>query len=131
MTTCRLLVHETFQNRYIEFQQQHPEAGKSLISQLQQIRENPGNGQRIKGTEIIPNLRGMLYKAWVGGRRKFRLFYYHHSGRQVVMPVYLSSELRGSFDYKDVRPVVDAAALIVEDFEAKRMERFIEPTFMR
>jgi hypothetical protein len=110
---------------------EHPEAGKSLISQLQQARDDPGTGDRIKGIEIIPKLRGMLYKARVGGRRKFRLFYYHHAGRAVVMPVYLSHELRGSFDYSDVTPLVDAAVVIVADFEAKHWERFIEPTFAR
>ncbi len=123
--TCTLLLHESLVSRCAELMA--GSSGGSLVSQLKQIRSNPSDGERIQGTEIVPRLKGKLYKRYIGGKNKFRMFYYYHAPQSLVLPFYITDELRSKLDYRDLRKIVEAAIFIVVDFETNGLEHFLQP----
>ena len=101
----------------------------SLTSKLQQIKGSPGNGPWLQGTEITSELKGRLYKVYIGGGGKFRLFYYFDPTVRVVLVFHFTTETRGNINYEDITPIVEDALAVVADFIENGSDNFFTPTF--
>jgi hypothetical protein len=125
LSGCRFLVHDTFIERYICFQAEHPDAASSLQTQLKKSKEAPTSGSPLRRISV-PSLQGKLYKLWVGGGSGFRYVYYYHPGKSVVLPIFLSNEPRADFDW-DTAPFQHIGERIVSDLLCGNFDKFTEP----
>jgi hypothetical protein len=102
--------------------------GKPLGTALEKIAADPhGAGRVLQGLKV-PSRVGQVRRVWVKGRTGYRLIYYvpqvaEDVGFQPVIPLFLSEETRGSFDWDNIDPN-EVGHDIVADFCAKRYERF-------
>lgn len=86
-----------------------------------------GAGEALRGI-AEGELQGTIYRLRVGGRRGYRLFYWLprlRRGSELVLaiPIYLSEELRGDFDYDDID--VNAVGMdVVEDYRDGKFGQF-------
>jgi len=100
-------------------------AADTAVEKLLSAPHSAGSPLRGIGSR---DLQGRIRKLHVGGRRGHRLFYWvphpvAGSKVSIVIPLYLSEELRANIDYDDID--VDAiGADIVDDFRAGRFDRF-------
>ncbi len=73
----------------------------------------------------IKKLQGRIYRLHVKGRKGFRFIYLVDHSRQIVMGVFVSTEVKAKFDYEKV-PWEEYAAEIYEDLVNGNMEKFRE-----
>ena len=74
----------------------------------------------------IKKLQGRIYRLHVRGRRGFRFIYLVDHRQQIVMGIFVSSELKAKFDYEKV-PWEEYAAEIYKDLIEGNTEKFTEP----
>ncbi len=98
----RFLVHKSFLKQAEAFIDLHFDELKSFQSKCRQACVDPANAGEILRGIGLPQLKGKIYKCWVGGRKKFRLVYLFHSGRKIVLPVLITLDLRSSIDWNDL-----------------------------
>jgi hypothetical protein len=70
-------------------------------------------------------LQGKLRRLHVGGRRGQRYIYLVHAGLRVVLAVYVSRELKASFEY-DLAEIEAIAGEIMADWLADKKEEFYQ-----
>ena len=124
MSGCHFLVHETFWQQYLNFQVEHPEAADSLQTQLRKSKDNPASGSPLRRISVKA-LQGKLFKLWVAGPSGFRYVYYYHSGKLVVLPIFLSNEPRADFDW-DSAPFQEIGEQIISNLLCD-LSKFTEP----
>ncbi len=73
----------------------------------------------------IKKLQGCIYRLHVRGRKGFRFIYLVDHRKQIVMGIFVSSEVKAKFDYEKV-PWEEYAAEIYEDLVKGNMEKFTE-----
>lgn len=111
----RFLVHRTFLEQSLAFADSNSEYLDSFRTQCKKACLDPANaGELLRGV-AIPQLKGKVYKCWVGGRRRFRLVYIFHSGYEVVLPILITLELRSRIDW-DKLPWQEYSERIYSDF---------------
>jgi len=76
----------------------------------------------------IKKLQGRIYRLHVRGRRGFRFIYLVDHKQQIVMGIFVSSEVKAKFDYEKV-PWDEYAAEIYGDLVSGNMEEFMEFKF--
>jgi len=79
-------------------------------------------GELLRGV-AVSELKGKIYKCWVGGPRKFRLVHIFHSSYKVVLPVMITLELRSRIDW-DKLPWQETADRIYSDFVNGNLNAF-------
>lgn len=119
----RFLAHTTFREQVEAFLDKHSDHWNALQSKCRQACVDPTNaGETLHGI-VHPQLIGKIYKAWVGGRRKFRLVYLFHSGRKVVLPVLITLDLRSNINWNDL-PWQEYAEAIYADLTSNNTKAF-------
>lgn len=119
-------MHETFQGAYLALQGEDAKLGSSLITQLNKSKADPTSGSPLDDISH-PALAGKLRKLHVGGRKGLRYVYLFHAGSSVVLPIFLSSELKPKFNWEKSLPSIEEAAQqILADFQAKKWAAFQE-----
>lgn len=122
----RFLVHETFLEQALEFAERNrhsPNYVNSFRTQCKKACLDPTNaGELLRGV-ALPQLKGKIYKSWVGGRRRFRLVYIFHSSYKVVLPVLITLELRSRINW-DRLPWQELAEKIYSDFTKGNSKNF-------
>lgn len=73
----------------------------------------------------IKKLQGRIYRLHIRGRRGFRFIYLVDQSKQIVMGIFVSTEIKAKFDYEKV-PWDEYAAEIYEDLVNGNMENFTE-----
>jgi hypothetical protein len=76
----------------------------------------------------IRKLQGCIYRLHVKGRRGFRFIYLVEHNQQLVMGVFVSSEVKANFDYNSV-PWLEYATEIYEDLVNQKYKNFKEFKF--
>lgn len=122
MKACRILFHECFDNQYIQLVSTNEKVSDAVRTQLIKSRDNPAAGRTLHDI-VNPTLRGKLHRLHVGGPGGFRYVYFHHAKQAIVLPIYLSLEIRSRFSWADF-PFLADAEIIVGDFLAGRLDRF-------
>jgi len=117
------LVHDTFLKQCLEFSDRNPDYLDAFRTQCKKVCLHPVNaGELLRGV-AMPELKGKIYKCWVGGRRKFRLVYVLHSGYKVVLPVLITIKLRSRIDW-DKLPWQQYSERIYSDFIKGNLSAF-------
>jgi hypothetical protein len=124
LTSYRFLAHENFVAQWLEFIEQKPEASDAALHHFVQCKEHPDSGRQMHN---IPNpaLTGRLFRHWVQGPGGFRFAHFFDSTTGVVLPVFITSDIRSNFDW-DKAPWAEIAGAIVSDWLGKRSEAFTE-----
>lgn len=111
----KFLVHQTFLEQSLAFVDRNSAYCDAFRTQCKKACVDPVNaGELLRGI-AIPELKGKVYKCWVGGPRKFRFVYILHSGHRVVLPVLITLELRSRIDW-DKLPWQEYSERIYSDF---------------
>lgn len=76
----------------------------------------------------VKKLQGCIYRLHVKGRRGFRFIYLIYHPQQLVMGVFVSSEIKAKFDYNSV-PWLEYATEIYKDIVNRKYENFKEFKF--
>ncbi len=71
---------------------------------------------------VPAELQGKIYKMWVGGPSKHRLFYLFFPDRKLIIGVFISPEIRSRFDYEKFPWEIFLEA--ASDFKEERLENF-------
>ena len=109
------LVHKTFLKQSEAFADRNFKHWNAFRTKCRQACLDPTNAGEILHGIVLPQLKGKVYKCWVGGRREFRFVYLFHSGCKVVLPVLITLELRSNIDW-DKLPWQEYADAIYTDF---------------
>lgn len=119
----KVLAHETFMEQFNDFLDKHTQSIQSLMAQIVGAAKDPLNfGKTMAGVQSSL-LRGRIRRYHVSGRSGFRLICLIDTDHQVVMPVFLSSDVRAALKYDDI-PWEDYAAQILDDLISERWEKF-------
>lgn len=121
----RFLVHETFLQQSLEFAERNrhsPNYINAFHTQCKKACVDPTNAGELLHGIAVPELKGKIYKCWVG-RRGFRFVYIFHSGYKVVLPVLITLELRSRIDW-DKLPWLEYSERIYSDFVSGNLDAF-------
>jgi len=119
----RLLVHYTFQQQADAFLERNPSYWNSFVNQCRKACADPFRAGKPLQRVAIETLRGRIYRLWVGGPNKYRFIYIVDPTRQIILPVLLTSEVRGHIDY-DKLPWGEWANKIYEDLVQNKTNAF-------
>lgn len=119
----RFLVHDTFLEQSLEFANVNSAYLGAFRTQCKKACVDPTNAGELLHGVAIPQLKGKIYKCWIGGRRRFRLVYIFHSGYKVVLPVLVTLELRARIDW-DKLPWLEYSEKIHSDFVNGNLNAF-------
>ena len=118
----KFLVHHTFLEQSLAFADRNSAYLTAFRTQCKKACVDPVNaGELLRGV-ATPELKGKIYKCWVG-RRRFRLVYILHSGYKVVLPVLITLELRSRIDW-DRLPWEEYSERIYSDFIKGNLDAF-------
>jgi len=107
------------------FVEKNLDAWPSLLTQIRKARNDPFRAGKAMRDIPIKKLQGRIYRLHVKGRRGFRFIYLVDHRQQIVMGIFVSSEVKAKFDYEKV-PWEEYAAEIYEDLVSGNMEKFTE-----
>ena len=96
-----------------------------MISQIKKAQNDPFKAGKTMHDVPIKKLQGRIYRLHVKGRRGFRFIYLVDRRRQIVMGIFVSTEVKSKFDYEQV-PWEEYAAEIYEDLVNGKIENFNE-----
>lgn len=119
----KFLVHDTFREQCLAFAERNLAYWNAFHTQCKKACLHPAEAGEILHGIAIPELKGKIYKCWVGGPRKFRLVYILHSGYKVVLPVMITLELRTRIDW-DKLPWHEYSERIYSDFIKGNVDAF-------
>ena len=117
-----ILIHASFQLQIDDFLELHSSDWGDVITQFKKLVDNPLHNP-MNG--LPPPLGGRVFHLHVGGRKGFRLIYVADSKRGIVLPVFLSCEIKPRFDY-DAVPWQDYASEIYKDLCDGNTTKFTE-----
>lgn len=119
----KFLSHEIFLQQYNDFLDKHTKSIKSLMAQIVGAVNDPLNfGKPFVGVQNS-KLRGRIRSYHVSGRSHFRLMCLIDSDHEVVMGIFLSSNVKPALDYSKV-PWEEYAEKIYDDLINARWEKF-------
>lgn len=113
-----LLLHDIFKNQCYDFVGSFPESqqlkiNKQITTSLLQIKSNPSSYKPL--IEVRDKrLQGIIRRIYVGGNQRYRLMYLYFPNKSIIIPIFISEELRKNFDY-DQAPWEEYADRIYND----------------
>ena len=116
-------MHDAFLEQALAFADQNKDHWNAFHTQCKKACIDPANAGEILHGIGIPELKGKIYKCWVGGRRGFRFIYIFHSGYKVVLPVMITLEARSRINW-DKLPWQEVSERIYSDFVNGNLKAF-------
>lgn len=111
----RFLVHHIFQEQAETFLERNRSYWGSFINQCRKACADPFNAGKALERVAMPELRGRIFRLWVGGRNRYRFIYIVDRPREAVLPVFISLEVRGRLNYDKI-PWQEYANQIYNDY---------------
>lgn len=100
----------------------YPEQKASLFANLERARSEPFSGKAMHS--LPKKLRQKVFRLRIGGRTGFRLIYYVHKKKSLILGIYLTVEPRAKFSYEK-SDWMDALESVSSDFENNEMGNFL------
>jgi len=119
----KFLVHRTFQEQIDSFLEMNASVWGSFIDQCRKACADPFNTGKPLARVGHPALRGRIKRLWVGGPGRHRFIFIVEKSKQIILPVYLSLQLRKDIDYDKI-PWEEYADKIYNDFVKGNTEAF-------
>ena len=116
-------MHDAFLEQALAFTDQNKDHWNAFRTQCKKACIDPANAGDILHGITIPELKGKIYKCWVGGPRGFRFVYIFHSGHKIVLPIMITLESRSRIDW-DKLPWQEISERIYSDFIKGNLKAF-------
>jgi hypothetical protein len=111
---------DSFAEAFIET---NPSLWSSFVDQCRKACADPFRAGKPLARVGHKALRGRIRRLWVGGPGGHRFFFIADKAKQVILPVYLSLEVRKNIDYDQV-PWEQYASEIYSDFVKGNIQAF-------